>query len=329
MKKLPIAISKFDLCYIIAFVVVALIGGGAWWYLSGALQQAQQDVSNAKSSFDRYSKDTKYDVVVNAGNLKVLQQNIDILKGQLEPIIPDKLQSKDNKLKSIPKEDPVAWKHELDDNVHSLTAAAKSHQVKIPENFYFGFSRYLSQSPGDEQTEVLSKQLIGVEQLATILVSAPVRSIARIRRTYEEDPHPANPNTAFNTQSFFSGAGESDKLDGFATNVNGLYVSYPFEVTFDTDAENLRTIVNNLVKSPYVFVIRAMVVKDSKPTSPQLHALDDIVGSNSAGNSSVVGSAPGEVAATTSSLGPQYLFGDSHLTVTIRIDMIEWKGPSQ
>ena len=34
--------------------------------------------------------------------------------------------------------------------------------------------------------------------------------------------------------------------------------------------------------------------------------------------------APGEVAATTSTKGPQFLFGDATLKVKARIDMIEW-----
>ena len=47
MKKLPI--SKFDLVMIIVFVVIGLLGGGAWYYLSQQLTQAQQDVTEAKS----------------------------------------------------------------------------------------------------------------------------------------------------------------------------------------------------------------------------------------------------------------------------------------
>jgi hypothetical protein len=318
MKKL--GISKFDIGYIIAFVVVALIGIGAWYYLSGALVTAQGDVDAAKKSFDTYSKDTKFNVVVNAGNIKVLQDNIDALKSQIDPIIPEKLQSKDNKLKSIEKEDAVAWKHDLDDLVHRLTASAKVHTVTLPPNFYFGFSRYLSQNPNDEQTAVLGKQLVGIEQISNLLLNSPVQGIISIRRSYEEDIRPGQAPPQGGMQAV-----QGDQLAGFAvTTTGGLYTAYPFEVVFDTSSESFRTIIDGLVQSPYVFVIRSVTVKNSKPTAPKTTDLDTIVGSS--GGANVTDSAPGAVAATTSTLGPQPLFGDTHLTVTLRIDMIEWKG---
>jgi hypothetical protein len=40
--------------------------------------------------------------------------------------------------------------------------------------------------------------------------------------------------------------------------------------------------------------------------------------------SSMTSTSPGEVAATTSTLGPQFLFGNETITVKMRVDMIEW-----
>ena len=39
---------------------------------------------------------------------------------------------------------------------------------------------------------------------------------------------------------------------------------------------------------------------------------------------SVVASSPGEVAATTSTKPPQFLFGNDNLRIKMRIDLIEW-----
>jgi hypothetical protein len=311
MKKLNL--SGFDLGVIIAFAVITLLGGGAWWYLSGALQDAQDDVKNADKDFVTYS--TKSNIVVSASNGTTLQANIDLLKAQLDPLIHAKLRSKDNKLSSISKEDPVAWKHDLDDEVHRLTHAAKLHGVNVPANFYFGFSRYLSQNPGDEQTAVLSKQLVGVDQLATILINAPVKGIQAIRRTYEEDPHTGAASTSGQVT-------EPDHLEGYSLNAPGnTYTAYPFEIDFETTAENFRPVINNLIQSPYVFVVRTLTIQNSSLNSPLITDLDKIAGTPS---SSVIDTAPGEVAATTSTLGPQYLFGNSTLKVRARIDMIEW-----
>src|SRR5882762_2462909 len=143
MKKL----SAFDLGMIIAFVVVSLIGVGAWWYLSGELQTAEDDVRSAHTDFDKYS--SKGDLVVNKSNVDMLHDNRDLIKVQLDPLIPAKLTPKGNKLASIEKEDPVAWKHRLDDEVKQLTAEAQLHGVALPPSFYFAFSRYLNQNPGD------------------------------------------------------------------------------------------------------------------------------------------------------------------------------------
>jgi hypothetical protein len=310
-------LSAFDKGVIIAFVVVALLGGGAWWYLSGELQTAQAADASAKADFDRFSTATsgKEKIVVSPSNEKTLQANIDLLKAQLDPLIHSKLQSKDNMLRSIEKEDPVAWKQDLDDKVGRLKSAAQFRGVTLPPNFYFGFSSYLSQSPGDEQTTVLSKQLAGVEQLATILINTPVKDIQAIRRTYEEDIHTGADGTSGTTT-------DPDRLSGYAVTAAGnVYTAYPFEVDFETNPENLRVVVNSLIQSPYVFVVRSLSIQNSNLNSPVMSDLDRLAGPPP---DSVVDTSPGEVAATPPTKGPQKFFGYSTLKVKARIDMIEW-----
>ena len=311
MKKLKL--SGFDLGMVIAFVVTTLLGVGAWWYFSSALQFAVDDpvngVTAAKASFDKYSSNPQFHVVVSASNLKTLQENIDLIKTQLLPVIQTEFRSKDNKLTLIDKVDPVTWKHSLDDEVRRLNAAAKSRNVGVPPNFYFGFSRYLSENPGDDQTVVLTKQLLGIEQIANILIGAQVRDILAIRRTYEEDPRGGSTIMT-----------EGDHLSGTSTRA-GAYTTYPFEVDFDTTTENLRPVINSLIQSPYVFVVRSISVKNSNGASPAISVLDQMAGTPP---SSVVDTSPGEVAATTSTKGPQYLFGNETLAVSLRVDMIEW-----
>jgi hypothetical protein len=309
-----IKLSGFDLGMIIAFAVVTVAGGAAWWYLSGVLAGAQADVTTAKADFDKYSSNPQFHVVVSPGNAKTLQTNIDLIKTQLVPVIQTVFRSKDNKLSLVRQEDPVAWKHDLDDEVLRLNTAAKTKSVVVPPNYYFGFSRYLNQSPSDEQTAVLTKQLLGIEEITNILIGAQVKGIASIRRTYEEDPHAA--------QGQSGAATEGDRLAGYAlSGPGGAYKAYPFEIVFDTDSEHYRRVIDGLVQSPYVFVVRSLSVKNSAPNSPMLNDLDRMAGTPP---SSVIGTSPGEVAATTSTVGPQYLFGNSTLTVTARVDMIEW-----
>jgi hypothetical protein len=320
MKKLKLNISGFDLGVLIAAVVIAVLGAGAWWYLSGALQDAQTDVTSAKADFDKYSSNPKYHVVVSPSNAKTLQTNIDLIKAQLIPLIQTRLQPKENKLSTIDKEDPVAWKHDLDDDVHRLNESARAHSVTVPANFYFGFSRYLSQSPSDEQTAVLTKQLVGIEQLSTILINEQVKDIQAIRRTYEEDPHSVTTSNGPNL------AEEGDQLSGYSTIAPGnSYTTYPLEVDFETTSESFRTVVDNLIQSPYIFVIRSLSVLNSKGATPTISELDTMAGTPAAPNPAA---APGDATTAASTRGPQYLFGNSVLKVKARIDMIEWTAPS-
>jgi hypothetical protein len=311
MKMLKLNVSGFDLGCIIAFAVLTLLGFGGWWYFSGELADAQAAVKAADQDFIKYSANSKYKVVVSGANAKTLQLNIDLLKAQLDPVIRARFLSKENKLHAIDKEDPVAWKHDLDDEAHRLNTEAKTHNVAVPNNFYYGFSRYLKESPPDEQTGVLSKQLVGIDQIASILIDSPVKSIQSVRRTYEEDANGASPV-------------ESDRLEGHSlSSVGNIYTAYPFEVDFQTSSENLRPVITGLMNSPYVFVIRGISVLNTNPSSPQVGDLDKMAGPPSTAPS-VINADPGEVAAAPPTKGPQYLFGNSLLKVKMRIDMIEW-----
>lgn len=298
---------------IIAFVVVALLGGGAWWYLSGQLAATQQDVSSANSDFEKYS--SKEVFLPRASNEKILQANIDLMNAQLDPLIKTKLQAPGNKLPTIAKEDTVAWKHDLDAEVSRLNTAAKLHGVNVPNNFYYGFSRYLNQNPGDEQTVVLGKQLLGVEEIANVFINAPIRAISSFRRTYEEDPVSTGNGGGGNKT-------DADLLPGNSqTAPGGVYVAYPFEIEFEATTDSLRKVIADLGKSPYVFVVRTISIQNSNTSSPQISDLDKLAGTSSAG---VTDTSPGDVGKSTK--GPQFLFGNETLHIKVRIDMVEWKG---
>jgi hypothetical protein len=310
MKKL----SAFDIGIIIAFVVITLLGAGGCYYLSGVLDATKGDVSEAAGNFEKYSSHQPF--LPTAGNEKILQANIDLMHAQLDPVIQGKLQAAGNKLPAIVDQDTVAWKHDLDAEVSRLNSAAKLHGVNVPNNFYYGFSRYLNQNPREDQTVVLSKQLLGVQEIATIFIDAPVKTIYTFRRTYEEDPD--------------SGASKSDSdlLPGRVLVAPGnTYAAYPFEIEFEATPPTFRKVINGLESSPYVFVIRTIDVKNSNPTSPQISELQKFADTT---NSAVLDAGPGATAsAPKSTRGPQFLFGNETLHIKIRVDMIEWKGMAE
>jgi len=330
MKKLKL--TGFDIGMIIAFVVVTALGGGAWYYLSGQLQTAQQQVTDAKTQYDKLSvvKQGTDAIIVSSPSSQTLQANIDLLNSEVKPVIQDKLLAKGNQLQSKTNENPVDWKQDLDKDVTALTAEAKVRGVALQPSFYFGFSYYLGHSPSDEATSTLNKQLLGISEVSKILIEAGIKSISSIRRTYDEDPHSSGgnggnnggPGGNNNNNVTFTAATEPDRLSGISFSAPGdAYHDYPFQVEFDAKAEDLRTVMDNLLKSPYIFIVRTMTVDNSEPQSPKVSSLQAIAG---APTPSVADSSPGEVASTASTKGPQFLFGNSVLHIKARIDLIEW-----
>ena len=325
MKKL----SRFDLGMIIAFVVVALLGGAAWYFLSGQLQTVQGEVTAAAANFDKYTKGQVY--LPTATNKKTLTNNIAVMTSQLDPIVKSELQAPGNKLATAVRIDTVTWKQNLDDEVRRLNTAATLHGIVVPKNFYYGFSRYLNTNPPEEATPVLTRQQLGIEEIADTLINAPVRGIRSVRRTYEEDA----PASAAGGGSTNSSRQDTDALAGSSLEATGgVYTAYPFEIEFDTNTEGFRKVVDGLMKSPYVFVIRSITVQNSKIESPKIRDIEKMSGVSAdpnAGLMSLVHSSPGEVGAKrpASPTGPQFLFGDETLHVRARIDLIDWHGASE
>jgi hypothetical protein len=84
-------------------------------------------------------------------------------------------------------------------------------------------------------------------------------------------------------------------------------------------------VIDGLLKSPYVFIVRSVVVQNDKTTSPQVADLDKMAGTNGPG---VSDSSPGSVGTTKTDAAPQWLFGKELLHIKIRVDLIEWNGLS-
>jgi hypothetical protein len=312
MNRFKVQLSKFDIVMLIAFVVVGLCGAAAWWVLSGQLQTAQAACAQVAGDYNSYATSKGSGIIVSQPNAKALQANSDLLQAQLDPVMSTYLLSKDNDLSSVRAMDPVGWKKELDDDIKTLTADAKGRSITLPEHFYFGFSRYQTEQPGDAATAVLTKQRKAIKALSEILIGAQIKSITRLQRSYEEDAHGGSGNEH----------PEGDQISGSSVVVPDTYTAYPFEVDFDASPEALRPILSGLIKSPYLFVLRSMEVHNEQVDSPKLDDLPKMAAGN--GSPSVINSDPGAAAQSTPTVGPQKLFGYATLHVKMRVDMIEW-----
>jgi hypothetical protein len=199
----------------------------------------------------------------------------------------------------------------------------------VPANFYYGFSRYLTTNPNQDATVVLERQQLAIGAISDILINAPVRGIVSVERTYEEDAQVPGDSGFMPPPS----KGSSQLAGHSVDSAGGVYTAYPFEFEFDTDTESLRTVVNQLLQSDYVFVIRSVMVQNVKLESPTKTGLAQMVGSRDlAPPTSIINSSPGAVAAAAPAaptVGLQYLFGDEALHVRMRIDLIDWHGIAQ
>jgi hypothetical protein len=316
-------LSRFDIAMIVAFVIVALLGAAGWWWLDGELQAAQADASTAAGAFDQYSKKEVF--LPTRANVNTLRNNIDIETRELDPLVKNRLQSPQNALKDVHAVDTVDWKHDLDDQVAKLNDAAATHGIVVPKNFYYGFSRYLDTNPTEEATAVLKRQQIGIGTIANILINAPVKQIVLVQRSAEEDPPPAE--GPFGAAPSPTAAPDIMPDRRSVQAPGGVYTAYPFEFEFDTDTESLRNVVNQIMQSKYVFVIRSVQVQNARLDSPKVSDLDHMAGVTD--QPSVIGSSPGAVAQQAApGIGIQYLFGDETLHVRLMVDLIDWHGLS-
>jgi len=185
--------------------------------------------------------------------------------------------------------------------VNHLTAAAAEHHVRTPADFTFGFSRYDVKFPcrnppahGDECTRLLallSKQLMVVDTLATLLITNQVEEISAIHRT-EVEP----------------GETSADALNfPINTEPTALYHTYPFELRFTCDTPVLRNILNGLTEAPGLFIVRAIRIDT---VAVKLKSLD----------------AP-PTATEVAAAEPVRALVTRRLNVTLRLDLVEFASP--
>jgi hypothetical protein len=200
----------------------------------------------------------------------------------------------------------IQFKQLLGDTVSRLSLAASRMNVKTPDNFRFGFSRYDSDfpcrasnlSPEDckKTLDLLGKQLLAIEKLSGLLIDSRIDEITQIQRT-EVDPGPQDPD-ALAVPIF------TDPL--------GLYTAYPFEFTFSCDEQALRTFLNSLANAEALFCARTVRIERVTTTI-------------STGASTGTAGRPGAAGAPTE---PSRTIERSRINAVIRVDLVEFKEPA-
>ncbi|HSI85588.1 MAG: hypothetical protein ACAI35_11325 [Candidatus Methylacidiphilales bacterium] len=336
-------LSNFDIGMIVVFAVLGVAGIGGYIYTSGDLEEAttkatvaEQTVADLRTrGAGKSAQDDSGDKIgITNDNLVQLGETIKKLSAGLEELAKTHFLKGGNPLAAIKAVDGTEFKQNLDRVVARLTKDAKANRVGIPAGFYFGFSRYIPNTPSQQHTVILQKQLLALSEISDLMVKAKVDKIEAVRRTMEEDG-----------ASNMRGSADNDSLKSkVTTGEYGYYVVYPFEVKFQCrNIEELRSVVNGLVKSDRVYVIRTIKVKTSKDTTVRMNELKSSLNQDTPpapapeGGETATPPAPAPAGGTTavtpapavqpkSERGPVDIFGTETYTVDLRVDLIEWTG---
>ena len=284
--------------------LISLIGGtvfivllaGMIWFLHDAYTQQDsvlEELSAQNSSLEGLRGEKTFP---SKENIELLKQD----RGNIQKLYDDMRESATHP----PLHGPelirdVDFRKFQEATINRLAKAAAAQSIRAPE--MFGFSRYDANFPcrnpraADDECRhllaLLSKQLVTVEKLVNLMITNKVEEILAIRRT-EVEP---------------------GEISAYALNVpinnnsNSLYQTYPFELQFVCDTPVLRDLLNGLMQTDGLFVIRALKI-DS--TAVRLKSLD----------------MPSEPGAPTA-VKPAEPAGEvrtRRLNVTLRVDLVEF-----
>lgn len=233
---------------------------------------------------------------------------------------------------------------------NKLMAAAKKYNVTVPQEFGFGFGRYVTHGtpPANDTNQIntLLTQWSTIETFADILFTNRIGSITAIRRAAVGAEIPKDPNAAALGSSTvraggdeFLGAAIRDKSDEIARTL-------PFELEFICDTQGLRGIMGALESAPRFFIIRSLTVLNSRSNEMLAGGRSEAMGKAAAeGAAEPTGTTnaptepgvaptpgvPGAPSAAPKEPGklaePVAVFGLEKIQVKMRVDLVEFREP--
>ncbi|MCX6901454.1 MAG: Amuc_1100 family pilus-like protein [Verrucomicrobia bacterium] len=242
---------------------------------------------------------------------------------------------------------PSAFNPMLVQQKNKLMAGAKKYGVTVPQEFGFGFGRYVTHGtpPANDTNEIntLLTQWNTVETLADILFTNRIVSIAAIRRApvgaeIPKDPGVAGmamPTVRAGSDEFFGTAMRDDPSE--------IARALPFELEFTCDTQGLRGILSALESSARFFIVRSIAVLNTRANEMLAGGRSEAMGRTpTAADASAepppapeapVPGAPGGRPASSrgeaSKLAePVTVFGLEKIQVKMRVDLVEFREPS-
>jgi hypothetical protein len=310
MKDLP----KHLLGGIIAFVVIALAGGGIWFWTNAQLAAAVENRSQLQQQISALGAKG---IFPSSQNLQLLKGNVEAATSLSTALLP-RFEKQTALLAPLTAEGkglaPDLWKQRLFERRDALKKLAESRKTQLADDFYFGFKRYRVASPREGTTMDLGVQLAAIDEISRILFESKVASLTEVRRVFVEDTQGPSGGPA--------GAGEEALAAQVVPGGGGLYRVFPFEFRFQTSPEGLKQFVNGLARSEYFFVTRFLVVENLKNVVPKR---SEISGQTAAAAGAGI---PGLSATAGESKLLVPVLGQEQISVRARIDCILWNPPA-
>jgi len=283
--------------FVAAFVVV--LGVLIWMQQTAASKRAEVDAALQEQQ-SQLEHLLQQKVAPSRENIDVTKQDreqLDQLYGRLLGTVSHNIE--------VPSDlRPVGFLQFMASSFSRLHQAAEAAGIKLQDGFAFGFGRYAGPPPTlparnlspDDTKRVLTllvKQLTAIDHISMLLISNHVAEINQIRRA---DVEPGAGGTL----------GAESLETAIKTDPNALYQVLPFEFEFKCSGDALRAFLNSLTKADLFFAVRRVQVTGETPTTEKTPT--------------------GPGAATAAAVTPP-LLKPTLLTVTVRIDQIEFPPP--
>lgn len=207
---------------------------------------------------------------------------------------------------------PQAFQDRLRDFVSAVTAAARTNNVTLAENFYLGFDQYRDALPTNEAAPALARELDSVRLVVDRLIEFKVKGINGIKRDLlPEEPGGAKPEP---TPRPRLGANTPPPPGP------GVVSSNSFTISFVADQGQLRQALNSIVTADRFFIIRSLNLQNDKLEGP-LQKEDTT-------DAALPVTDP--LAAAPAPAGPsmRLLVGRELITAAVRIEVVQFNPPT-
>ena len=232
---------------------------------------------------------------------------------------------------------------------NKLMAAAKKYNVTVPQEFGFGFGRYVTHgtppSQDTNQINTLLTQWGVIETLSDILFTNRIASIAAIRRAPVGAEAPKDASGATLMSSAVRTGGDEFFGASIRDNPAEIARTLPFELEFTCDTQGLRGILSALESSPRFFIVRSVTVLNTRSAEMLAGGRSEAMGRASPPVSaegppdqppvSGVPTVPGVPGVPTAAPAGEpaklaqavTVFGLEKIQVKMRVDLVEFREP--